>query len=66
LATRGVPASARRSRRRPVGERDVEDRRRAAHDPCQVLDAVGLEAVMDAEAIAQRRGQQPRAGGGAD
>ena len=38
----------------------------ALHDALQVLDVVELQPLHDAEAVAQRRGQKPRAGGGAD
>ena len=41
---------------------DLEDRRRAVHDPRQVLGLVVLEALADAEAVAQRRRQQARRG----
>ena len=44
----------------------IEDPGRALDDQRQVLGAVVLEPVADAEAVAQRRGQQPRAGGRAD
>ena len=61
------PAAARGDRRgAAVVERDAEDLRRAAHDPREVVRRVGLEAVLDPEAVAQRRRQQPRAGRGAD
>src|SRR3954469_6587451 len=42
-----------------VVERHAEDRRRAPDDPREVVGAVGLEAVLDAEAVAQRRREQP-------
>ena len=45
---------------------DVEDPGGALDDQRQVLGAVVLEAVADAEAVAQRRGQEARAGGRAD
>jgi hypothetical protein len=45
---------------------DGEDLRRAADDVGQVLGRVVLQPLHDAEAIAQRRGQQPGARGRAD
>src|SRR5690606_32066563 len=45
---------------------DAQDPRRTAHDPGQLLGRVELQALDDAEAVAQRRGQQAGAGGGAD
>src|SRR3546814_12417917 len=45
---------------------DAQDLRRALHDPGQVFGAVELQPLDDAEAVAQRRGQQAGAGGGAD
>ena len=38
----------------------------AAHDTLQVLHRVELEPLHDTETVAQRRGEQPRARGGAD
>jgi hypothetical protein len=40
--------------------------RRAAHDAREFFRRVELQALHDAEAVAQRRGQQARARGGAD
>src|SRR5206468_3571226 len=55
-------AAARGDRIRPVGlERHVEDARRAGDDRREIRQVVVLEAVLQAEAIAQRRGQQARA-----
>jgi hypothetical protein len=45
---------------------DAEDARGAAHDPGQLLGRIELQPLDDAEAVAQRRGQQAGAGGGAD
>ncbi|KAG0926324.1 hypothetical protein G6F31_018429 [Rhizopus arrhizus] len=39
------------------GAVDAEDAGRAAHDPGQLFDAVELQALDDAEAVAQRRGR---------
>ena len=53
--------------RRALGvDLDSEDPGGALDDQRQVLGAVMLEAVADAEAVAQRRGQQAGAGGRAD
>ena len=48
------------------GAVDAEDLRRAAHDPGQLFGTVELEPLDDAETVAERRGQQPGAGGRAD
>ena len=45
---------------------DAHDSRRAPDHERQILGPVVLEPVGDAEAVAQRRGEQPRPGGGAD
>src|SRR5689334_12652370 len=45
---------------------DVEDARRPVHDAGQVLRLVEVEPVRDAEAVAQRRGQEARPRGGPD
>ncbi|MNT08824.1 hypothetical protein D3C72_1435780 [compost metagenome] len=51
----------------PVGGAvDGQDGGRATHDAGQLFDAVELQALDDTEAVAQRRGQQTGAGGGAD
>ena len=58
----------------PLGDADravglqlqLQDARAPHHDPGQLLRIVELQALHDAEAVAQRRGQQARAGGGAD
>src|SRR4051812_8929406 len=55
-------AGAGRDRARAGGlDLDAQDRRAAPDDDRELLDRVGLEAGLDAEAVAQRRGQQPRA-----
>ena len=60
-------ARARGDRLRALGvDLDLEDARRALDDLREVRGAVVLEPVADAEAVAQRRGQQAGAGGGAD
>src|SRR3546814_4654006 len=41
---------------------DAQDLRRALHDPGQVFGAVELQPLDDAEAVAQRRGQQAEIG----
>ena len=62
MATRGVPRLRPAIAQRALAlERDVEDPRRALDDRRQVVDAVVLEAVLQAEAVAQRRRQQARA-----
>ena len=67
LATRGVPRE-RAGDRLGAGVVDLhlEDAGRAAHDPREVRRLVELEPVGHAEAVAQRRGQQAGARGGAD
>ena len=45
---------------------DAQHARGADDDAGEVAGAVVLEPVLEAEAVAQRRGQQPGAGGGAD
>ena len=45
---------------------DAEDPGAAAHDRQQLLLIVEFEPHRDAEAVAQRRGQEAGAGGGAD
>ena len=47
-------------------DRDAEDARRSARRSGSGRRAVVLEPVLDPEAVAQRRGQQAGAGGGAD
>ncbi len=49
-----------------VAEIDVQHACAAVQDPHQVVGLVEVEAHGDAEALPQRRGQQPRAGGGAN
>ena len=67
LATRGVPRERARDRRCPaLVQRAAQDRRAAVNDRGEVVRLVGLEAVLDAEAVAQRRGQQAGAGRGPD
>ncbi len=44
----------------------AEDVRRPVHDPREVRGLVGLQAMLDAEAVAQRRREQARTGRGAD
>jgi hypothetical protein len=51
--------------RRVVRDLDVQDPRRAPDDRRQVLAPVVVEAQGHAEARPERRGEQPRAGGGA-
>ena len=52
---RGVPRERCAMRRAPpVIDPHVEDRGRALHDPFQILDAVELQPLHDAEAVAQR------------
>ncbi len=61
------PARALGDRRRALGvDLDLEDRGGADDDLGQVLGAVVLEAMTDAEAIPQRGGQEPAPGGRAD
>ena len=67
LAIRGVP----RERRGDlggavVGELDAEQARRAPHDLVELGGLVELQVGGEPEPVAQRAGQQPRAGGGAD
>ena len=67
LATRGVPREREAIVARALGvDLDPEDPGRALDDQRQVLGAVVLEAVGDAEAVAQRRRQQAGAGRRAD
>jgi hypothetical protein len=51
---------------RLVGDLEAEDPRGAAHDAGQLHARVVLEAIRHAEAVAQRRGEEARARGGAD
>src|SRR3546814_11086883 len=44
---------------------DAQDLRRALHDPGQVLPAVELQPLHDADAVAPRPGQTAGEGGGA-
>ena len=60
-------ARALRDARRALGvDGHAEDAGRARHDALELGDGIELEALHDAEAIAQRRGQQARARGRAD
>ena len=64
---RGVPRERRATSCAPSSVTlALEQARGAADDLLQFGDAVEIEADRDAEAVAQRRGQQPLAGGGAD
>ena len=66
LAMRGVPRDRSAMRSAPSGCRlQLQNRRAADHDFRQFLGAVELQPLHDAEAIAQRRGQQTRPGRGA-
>ena len=59
-ATRGVPRERRAiSLRAGVGDRRAEDARAAAHDRLQLRVGVEIEPDRDAEAVAERRGQEP-------
>ena len=49
-----------------VGDLDAEDPRRAPDDAGELLARVEVEAIGDAEPIAERRRQEPRPGGRAD
>ena len=66
----GHARGAARARGDDLGARVVhvhlEDAGGAAHDPGQVGRLVKVETVGDTEAVAQRRGEQPRARGGSD
>jgi hypothetical protein len=67
LATRGVPLERTAIAFAPsrwTGH--VEHAGAADHDRGQLVRRVVVQAVLDAEAVAQRRGQQPGARGGAD
>ena len=67
MATRGVPRERPAIVARPLGvDLDLEDPRRALDDLGEVVGAVVLEPVADAEAVAQRRRQQAGAGRRAD
>ena len=62
---RGVPRLRRAISRAPVGfDGHAEDAGRAVDDELEVVLAVEVEAVDDAEAAAQGRGEKARAGGG--
>jgi hypothetical protein len=63
---RGVPRARRAISPRLRIAVDAEDARRAPHDAGQFLRRVELQTLHDAEAVAQRRGEQAGAGGGAD
>jgi hypothetical protein len=64
---RGVPRERRAISAAPCGtQANVQDAGRAAHDPGQFLGRIELQALDDAEAVAQWAGQQAGAGGGAD
>ncbi len=66
-AIRGVPRARRAISAAPfVGHADPEDAGPPAHDQFQFLRRVELQADRDAEAVAQRRGEQSEPGGGAD
>ncbi len=49
-----------------IGERQPEQARAAPHDLLQLLDAVEFEPDRNAEPLAERRGEESGAGGGAD
>ena len=64
---RGVPRERRAISAAPsVSQLDVEQAGRAADDPLEVLGLVELQVRGEAEPVAQRAGQQPGPGGGAD
>ena len=67
FATRGVPRDRRAiSLAAARVDADAEQPRRALDDALDVGGVVVVEPVRDAEAVAQRRGQKPGAGRGAD
>src|SRR5205823_1184324 len=49
-----------------LGKHDPEDARTTAHDVFELLDGVEVEPDRNAEAVAERRRQEPETGGGAD
>ena len=56
------PARARRDLQRALRvDLDAEQRRRARHDPRQLFLRIKLQTELNAEAVAQRAGQLPRA-----
>src|SRR5690606_24511437 len=63
---RGATRAARDLAGAPGFAIDAQDPGRTPHDPLQLRGAVELQPLDDAEAVAQRRGQQASAGGGAD
>ena len=63
---RGAARAAGDFVRAVFGDVGAEQARGAADDLLQFGDAVEIEADRDSEAVAQRRGQQALAGGGAD
>ena len=67
LAMRGVPRERCAMLRRAVRvDGHAEDAGRARHDALELGRGVELQPLHDAEAVAQRRGQQARARGRAD
>ena len=67
MATRGVPRERRAiSSAESSSISHPQDAGRAPHDARQLLDLVVLQALPDAEAVAQRRREQAGARGGAD
>lgn len=64
--TRGAAATARDLQRPVLLDCDVQDGGGTAHDGGQLLGRVVLQAEHDAEAVAQRTGEQARSRGGAD
>ena len=64
---RGVPRERRAISVAPSSvSADAEDAGAAPDDVFELLDGVEIEADRDAEAVAERRGEQAEAGGGAD
>ncbi len=67
MATRGVPRARSAIARAPAASIADAEHAGAAHDdPREVAGRVVVEPVLDPEAVAQRRGEQPGARGGAD
>ena len=62
----GAARAARELPGAPGVDRDPQDPGRAGDDLRQLLRAVELQAVHDAEAVAERRREEPRPGGGPD
>ncbi len=63
---RGTAAALGDFLRAVVGDRGIEQTRGAADDLFELGDRIEIEADRDSEAVAQRGGQQPLAGGRAD